>query len=172
MCAFYSTQSSNSLRWGEFEIGIRITFVPESGEKALSLHHHLKLHQWNPDGTALDSSSALSQPPSQAVHSWQYDEIVFHEPYQAFHNVLMNSTPTPLPSTRKKTVPPIQYPQNSSTENSKVETPEFTTAMEKDEAERLESARKSILAETEKLRQLLLAKEKELAQLKKQVEGA
>lgn len=44
--------------------------------------------------------------------------------------------------------------------------------MEKDEAERLESSRKSIMAETEKLRQLLLAKEKELAQLKKQVEGA
>lgn len=84
----------------------------------------------------------------------------------------MNYTPTPLPSTRKKTVPPIQYPQDLNAETGNTDSPEFSTAMEKDEAERLQSARKTILAETDRLRQLLLTKEKELAQLKKQVEGA
>ena len=34
--------------WGEFEIAIKIFFVPESGEKPLQTHHHLKLHPWHP----------------------------------------------------------------------------------------------------------------------------
>ncbi|GJJ07322.1 hypothetical protein Clacol_001523 [Clathrus columnatus] len=158
--------------WGEFEIGIRITFVAESGEKALSLHHHLKLHQWSPDGSGgVDPSLALPQPSTHAVHSWQYDEIVFHEPYQAFYNILLNHTPTALSNMRKKTVPPIQYPQDANTETNDAETPEFSTPMEKDEAERLETVRRTILAETEKLRQSLLLKEKELEQLKKQLEA-
>lgn len=34
--------------WGEFDIGIRLFFVPESGEKVIGTHHHLKLHPWHP----------------------------------------------------------------------------------------------------------------------------
>lgn len=34
--------------WGEFDIQIKIFFVPESGEKPISTFHRLKLHPWHP----------------------------------------------------------------------------------------------------------------------------
>ncbi|BEI86904.1 hypothetical protein CcaverHIS002_0702500 [Cutaneotrichosporon cavernicola] len=32
--------------WGEFTVSIKVTFVPEASEKALSLQHPIKLHHW------------------------------------------------------------------------------------------------------------------------------
>lgn len=32
--------------WGEFTVNIKVTFVPEAAEKALSLQHPIKLHHW------------------------------------------------------------------------------------------------------------------------------
>lgn len=32
--------------WGEFEIQIKVFFVPEANEKPITLFHHLKLHPW------------------------------------------------------------------------------------------------------------------------------
>jgi YEATS domain-containing protein 4 len=32
--------------WGEFTVNIKVTFVPEASEKALSLQHPIKLHHW------------------------------------------------------------------------------------------------------------------------------
>lgn len=32
--------------WGEFTVNIKVTFIPEAGEKALSLQHPIKLHHW------------------------------------------------------------------------------------------------------------------------------
>lgn len=49
--------------------------------------------------------------------------------------------------------------------------PEFTSLLEKDEAERLDKAKKLIIAEQEKTRALLIAKEKELARLQKMLNG-
>lgn len=49
--------------------------------------------------------------------------------------------------------------------------PEFTQLMEKEEAERLDQAKKDIVAETDKLRNLLIEREKELERLKKEVEA-
>ena len=77
--------------WGEFEIQIKIFFVPEAGEKPLTVLHHLKLHPWAPP--------APGEPLPPAVHSWQYDEIVFPEPLEAFYEVLMAHPPTPWPAT-------------------------------------------------------------------------
>ncbi|UZJ57063.1 hypothetical protein CBS101457_006383 [Exobasidium rhododendri] len=34
--------------WGEFDVQIKIIFVPESGEKPLTTYHRLKLHPWHP----------------------------------------------------------------------------------------------------------------------------
>lgn len=34
--------------WGEFDIQIKIFFVPESGEKPVATFHRLKLHPWHP----------------------------------------------------------------------------------------------------------------------------
>ena len=51
-------------------------------------------------------------------------------------------------------------------------TPEFTSVMEKEEADRLEEARQAIVAEQERWRNILIEKEKELAHLQKQLTGS
>ena len=158
-------------RWGEFEIQIRINFVPESGEKAIVVYHHLKLHPW----TAVGSNEPEIPPLEQAmkmgpVHSWQYDEIVFHDPFQSFLNALTAHPPTSLP--RHKTRPvPFHTANPASLEASRGGAPEFSQQMEREEAERLESARKTVVAETDKWRERLIEKEKELEKLKRLLEA-
>ncbi|KAJ9477594.1 Protein AF-9-like protein [Pseudozyma hubeiensis] len=48
--------------WGEFEIQIKIFFVPEANEKPLTLFHHLKLHPWLQNVAAVES-----QPPAPTI---------------------------------------------------------------------------------------------------------
>lgn len=157
--------------WGEFEIQIRITFVTEAGEKPVMFYHHLKLHPWtaigggDPEIPPLEAARQMGP-----VHSWQYDEIVFNEPYQSFLNILTAHPPTPLPKTKRRPVP-FHTANPASLEASKGGVPEFTQAMEKEEAERLDLARKQIVAETDKWRQKLIDREKELERLQKQLEA-
>ncbi|KAF5392975.1 hypothetical protein D9757_001143 [Collybiopsis confluens] len=152
--------------WGEFEIQIRMNFIAESGEKAMVLYHHLKLHPW-----ALTGESEI--PPldiaikAGPVHSWQYDEIVFNDPYQNFLNILTNHPPTPLPRTKTTKPIPFHVANPGSLEASKGGLPEFTAQMEKDEADRLEEAKRAIIAEQEKTRSILIVREKELERHKK-----
>ncbi|KAI0080861.1 yeats family protein [Panus rudis PR-1116 ss-1] len=155
--------------WGEFEVQIRISFITESGEKPITLYHHLKLHPWTalgsgePEQPSLETAAKLGP-----VHSWQYDEIVFHDPFQSFLNILTAHPPTPLPKARGKPIP-FHTANPASLEASKGGVPEFTQDMEKEEAERLENAKKIVLAETDKWRAKLVELEKELASLQKQI---
>ncbi|KAI0307054.1 yeats family protein [Multifurca ochricompacta] len=158
--------------WGEFEIQIRITFIPEAGEKPVLLYHHLKLHPWTASGADADAP-----PPTDVaaqlgpVHSWQYDEIVFTDPFQQFLNTLTSHPPTQLPKTRRRPVP-FHTANPSSLDASKGGVPEFTAAMEKEEIQRLEEARKSVVAEQEKLHASLIEKEKELEKLRRDLGDA
>ncbi|KAF6761986.1 yeats family protein [Ephemerocybe angulata] len=102
------------------------------------------------------------------VHSWQYDEIVFNDPFQNFLNLLTQHPPTPLPKVKKKPVP-FHLANPGSFEESKGGTPEFWTGMIAEEAERLEEARKKVITEQERLRAELIEKEQEYEKLKKQV---
>ena len=155
--------------WGEFEIQIRITFVPESGEKAMVIYHHLKLHPWassgEPEIPPLDVALKLGP-----VHSWQYDEVVFNDPYQNFLNILTQHPPTPLPKITRKPVP-FNLANPGSLEASRGGVPEFTSAMEKEEGDRLEEARKIVMTEQERWRTMLIDKEKELDQLQKEIDA-
>jgi len=107
------------------------------------------------------------------VHSWQYDEIVFHEPYQAFLDILTDHPPTPLPKARNRVVPFYVVPEPGMNAGGAGTggVPEFTTTMEKEEYDRLENAKKQILAEQEHWKNLLLEKEKELQKLQKQIDA-
>ena len=49
--------------------------------------------------------------------------------------------------------------------------PEFTAAMEKDEAERLETARKGVIEQQNNWRSLLIERERELEKLQKEAAG-
>ncbi|KZS97820.1 yeats-domain-containing protein [Sistotremastrum niveocremeum HHB9708] len=155
--------------WGEFEIHIRITFVVESGEKPISFYHHLKLHPWGPKpNDPASGEPPAPSPPLSPIHSWKYDEIVFSEPFQVFLNTLNAHPPTPLPKTKRSLGPGTS--ENSFTDGT--EAPEFTQDMEKEEADRLEAARKAVIAETDKRRAQLIEKEQELERLKKAVADA
>jgi len=156
--------------WGEFEVQIRITFVPESGEKVIVLYHHLKLHPWT---LQVASDEAANPAPeisakSGPVHSWQYDEIVFHDPFQSFLNILTAHPPTPLPRSKRRPIP-FHTSNPASLEASKGGTPEFTIAMEKEEAERLDAAKDKVEAEQKKWTAMLAEKDKELKELQRQI---
>jgi len=158
-----------SASWGEFEVQIRITFVPEAGEKNLTLYHHIKLHPWTTTAAGEQAENISASTLDEPVHSWQYDEIVFSDPYQNFLNLLTQHPPTPLPKTKTKPVPfHLSNSNPGSLEASKGGLPEFTVVMEKEEYDRLEEAKKSILAEQTRWKEILLEKEKELEQLQKQ----
>ncbi|KDN44910.1 yeats-domain-containing protein [Tilletiaria anomala UBC 951] len=174
--------------WGEFEIQIKVFFIPEANEKPVTFFHHLKLHPWLPPASLLNPPAELAPPaanqhpadpaaagahaastaasaPAEAlsaesavppdamssvvstssaavdpeasipvpstpsetvapalsaaapaavtaplqpmptlieqppvVHSWQYEEIVFPEPTEAFYEILVAHPPSPLPA--------------------------------------------------------------------------
>ena len=69
---------------------------------------------------------------------------------------------------RRKPVP-FHLAHPASLEASKGGTPEFIQLMEKEEQERLEEARKAVVLETDRWRNTLITKEKELERLQKLV---
>lgn len=50
--------------WGEFEIQIKIFFVPEANEKPISLFHHLKLHPWLQQVAAVETEPVAPSIPA------------------------------------------------------------------------------------------------------------
>ena len=146
-------------------------FVPESGEKTMTFYHHLKLHPWT-----LATGPEVEIPPPEVaaklgpVHSWQYDEIVFNDPFQSFLNVLTAHPPTPLPKARRRPVP-FHTANPASLEPSKGGVPEFQQEMEREEGERLDKALKTIVEDTHKWRNRLIERENEANRLKKEIEA-
>lgn len=104
------------------------------------------------------------------VHAWQYDEIVFHDPYQNFLTLLTAHPPTPLPKAKKRPVP-YHLAHPGSFEAAKGGTPEFNQEMEKEELVRIEEARKAVVAEQNKWHATLIEKEKEKERLQKEVDA-
>lgn len=70
--------------WGEFEIQIKLYYVPESNEKPQTLYHFLRLHSYGSD------SDKAQMAASGRVISWVYEEQLFNEPYEQFYEVLTN----------------------------------------------------------------------------------
>ena len=75
--------------WGEFDINIKIHFVPEANEKVLSFYHRLRLHPYD-----------TNSPPEEEIRSIFYDEIVFNEPNEKFFAILMTKPGNLLPSNK------------------------------------------------------------------------
>lgn len=160
--------------WGEFEIIIKIFFVAEAAEKAITFSHHLKLHPWPMDVVALIPPAAHVEPPAATepgeepvapeppalilspVHSWQYEEIVFSEPTETFYSLLYSRPPTALP-------PINRHPEALTLAlGAGGNFGEFSVDMEKQEGNRLEEARLQAVAETGELKARLISHEEEL----------
>lgn len=159
--------------WGEFDIQIKIFFVAEASEKPITFNHHLKLHPWPldplvpivdptlPTPGASPSSTSLVIPDAPTpilspIHSWQYEEIVFAEPTEAFYTLLLSNAPTSLPPTNRHPRSLILALGGGGNIG------EFSLDMEKEEGDRLEKARLKTVEEIEVLRAKLVANEKDL----------
>ena len=130
----------------------------------------MKLHPWNltVDNEVPPIDQAIAHGP---VHSWQYDEIVFNDPFQSFLTVLTNHPPTPLPKAKRRPVP-FHTSNPDSLEDSKGGVPEFNASMEKEEADRLDNAKKAIVEQIERMKALLIEREAELIRLQKEINGS
>jgi len=102
--------------WGEFEIAIKLYYVPESSEKPQTLYHHLRLH---PYGRTEEEKESMRL--NGEVISWTYEEQLFNEPYEPFYDILTSGAI------------PNNYPSSSS-----ASTPKPKSAKEKDKGKEKE----------------------------------
>lgn len=160
--------------WGEFDIIIKIFFVPEASEKPLTFNHHLKLHPWPIDPILYAQPSLIQnpndppQPPTDPpqlvqpipiispVHSWQYEEIIFNEPTEHFYTTLLSNPPTPLPGNNR--FPEVLTNPLSGGGN----IGEFSKEMERREFERLEGGRVRTGKLIDEMKRQLIEAEKEM----------
>ncbi|KAK3902011.1 yeats family-domain-containing protein [Staphylotrichum tortipilum] len=87
--------------WGEFEIAIKLYYVPESSEKPQTLYHHLRLH---PYGRTDEEKETMRLNGAQVI-SWAYEEQIFNEPYEPFYDILTSGAMPPsnaAPSSKSK----------------------------------------------------------------------
>ncbi len=68
--------------WGEFEVQMKLYFVPEANEKAQTLWHALKLHPYVGDDIEAQKERR------DAIVSQNYEEVIFSEPVEPFYEVL------------------------------------------------------------------------------------
>jgi YEATS domain-containing protein 4 len=69
--------------WGEFEITIKLYYVPESLEKPQTLYHHLRLHPYGETEEEKELMRKRGQVPAIV-----YEEQLFNEPYENFFEIL------------------------------------------------------------------------------------
>ena len=72
--------------WGEFEVQLKLFFVPEANEKSQTLWHGLKLHPFGPNAEQqrLERATIVSQ---------SYEEVLFTEPVETFFDILTSNPP-------------------------------------------------------------------------------
>ena len=72
--------------WGEFEVQIKLYFVPEAAEKPQTLWHFLKLHPWGPDAEAMREKRT-------PVTIQSYEEVIFNEPTEQLYEIMTTTGP-------------------------------------------------------------------------------
>jgi YEATS domain-containing protein 4 len=131
--------------WGEFDIAIKLYFVPESTEKPQTTWHSLKLHPYGDDVEGQKERR-------ETVKSICYEEVLFTEPVEQWYEILTGGAPVAKGKGAKagKAVgrgpPTAEIPERSTKDNV------FSREEESKELDRLGEARK--------LLQKLIAEEK------------
>lgn len=148
--------------------------------------HHLKLHPWpsgppapgaqpaEPDTNSTDAAGTIAPtaPPPPVVHSWQYEEIVFPEPLEAFYDILVAHPPTPWPATSAQAV---TDPQVLTEHQHLVHTPTgqlfeaLSLEAQRAEADRIDLARANAVQQLDADRTKLIATEKLLQEARAQL---
>ncbi|KAL2818487.1 yeats family-domain-containing protein [Aspergillus cavernicola] len=150
--------------WGEFEIQIKLYFVPESTEKPQTLWHSLKLHPYGPDAEGMKERR-------EVVISQNYEEVVFNEPVEQFYDYLTAGlgTPQPLKGKSGKNAKQSQQQRGGRTAeipyNETAGNPYSRTA-ENTELDRLADANQTVEQMIKDEKERLIEREKQLAELR------
>ena len=146
--------------WGEFEIGIKLFFSTESGEKSQSIYHQLKLHHFGEDKEAAKERG-------DPVISQLYEEVVFNEPAEPFYETLTTDSAADARGkggfksgkTKQARSRNAEIPEKDSKDG-------YSQGVERIEIHKLREAQKAVeaLIAEEKIR--LIEGEKELSDLK------
>lgn len=149
--------------WGEFEIQIKLYFVTESMEKPQTLWHSLKLHPYGPDAEAKKERR-------EVVVSQNYEEIVFNEPVEQFHDLLTGGSATQQPQKGKggknskqaaqRNGKTAEIPYNETADNP------YSKTTENKELDRLVEAGKTVEQMIKEEKERLIGREKRLAELR------
>lgn len=150
--------------WGEFEIQIKLFFVPESGEKPQTLWHSLKLHPYGPDIEGKKERRDV-------VVSQNYEEVVFNEPMEQFYDLLTGGSgagPTQKGKGGKNVKQVQQQVGGRTAEIPYEETPKnpYSRTTEHKELDRLREANKTVEQMIKEEKERLIQREKKLAELR------
>jgi len=152
--------------WGEFEITIKMYYVPESQEKPQTIYHHLRLH---PYGDTEEQKEKMRQ--EKVITSHVYEEQVFNEPYDHFYEIL--TSPAPVVKGGGKNTKMMRGGMVSGIGGRDATIPltnrpgqPFSMETEKGEMKRLREARDKVDEMAKKLQAELVEREQELAALK------
>ncbi|TVY85283.1 Protein AF-9-like protein [Lachnellula suecica] len=154
--------------WGEFEITIKLYYIPESLEKPQSFYHHLRLH---PYGVNDAEREAMRLAPTINAHC--YEEQIFNEPYEQFYELL--TSPIARGKGKNAGTKTMKGGMVSSTGErtaliplaSRPDQP-FSRETEKLEIKRLREAKGKIEGMNIRAQEELKAKEEELAKLREE----
>ena len=153
--------------WGEFEIQIKLYFVPESNEKPQTLWHSLKLH---PYGADIEGKRERRD----VVVSQNYEEVVFNEPVEQFFDLLTGGSgnaPNQLHKGKGGKHARHQFQQHVSGRTAEIpyeESPKnpYSKTMENKEIDRLKEANKTVERMIKEEKEKLVRREKNLAGLR------
>lgn len=156
--------------WGEFEVQLKLYFVPESNEKAQTLWHALKLHPYDGDieGQKERRDTIVAQ---------NYEEIIFNEPVEPFYDILTSGLPpaargakgskgSKQATIKQKGERTAEIPYAPSPENP------YCQKREGEELDRLKQAMKTVEAMVKEERAKLKTKEQEMEELRKETPTA
>lgn len=146
--------------WGEFEIQIKLYFVPEANEKPQTLWHSLKLHPYGPDAEGMKERR-------ETVVSQNYEEIIFNEPIEPFYEVLTGG-PSTAPGKSKSKAPSRQLGQSRTANIPQAETPgnPYSRATENKELDRMAEATQTVEQMIKEEKERLIEREKQLLELR------
>jgi YEATS domain-containing protein 4 len=147
--------------WGEFEITIKLFFASESGEKAQSIYHQLKLHHFGDDKEAAKERG-------DPVISQLYEEVVFNEPAEAFYEILTSDPASASrgkggsksAKTKKIASRTADIPESASADG-------FSRRAEMEEIIKLKEAQKLVEQMIQEEKNRMTDREKELEELRK-----
>lgn len=152
--------------WGEFEITMKLYYASDSGEKAQTIYHHLRLHPYG----KTDEEKARSRQPNGDVISWNYEEQIFNEPYEAFFDVLTSGAHSRQGKKGAALDPAagIVYERSALVPRHLTAEQPFSRETEEIESQRIRKALETVQGWIDQTKEGNVAKEKELVALKKE----